>query len=355
MKESEQRQCKRCLMKEDIKNGITIDNRGVCSLCRQAENEKDPDWTLLKDVFENTLEENRGKGKEYDGVVMMSGGKDSAYLACTLKKKYNLRIIGFVNDIHYEYSKTFEGAKKICDKLDMPLIINKFPEDKMRKYFKFLFLSKELRDSGFGHICNYCGRFMIRSAGDFAAENGIPMVFSGHNPQQIFEMGESYEVEPNKIAKQKAIRENIAHSVEMARNLAVKEYADILDYFPESLFPEEVKGMFMYHYFPYNPAKMMEYIQKEIDWQPYTTLSSTYIASGCKLAHLWTHLASKNNMANYVDKEFSAQIRNGVLSKKLVKSYYENAVDSTDMINEILEDLQIDSIESILEEDKNER
>lgn len=344
------RRCKRCYIQEDKGSGITFDNKGICTLCRQAQKEREPDWMLLKNVFEDMIEENRGKGETYDGVVMMSGGKDSAYLACTLKKKYNLRLIGFINDIHYEYSQTFTGAKNICDKLDIPLVVNKFSEETMRKYFRFLFTSKELRDSGFGHICNYCGRFMIRAAADFAKEKGIPMIFSGHNPEQIFGMGESFETDPIMIMKQKALRDIIDESVVKARKLSKMKSPEIMDYFPESLFPEGVKGIFMYQYFPYKPLEMMEYIEREIDWKPMKTVSDTYIASGCKLAHLWTYLAYKNENVNYVDKELAAQVRKGVLSKKIVKDFYNNAYDSTEVINEILEDLEIESIESLLEE-----
>lgn len=59
----------------------------------------------------------------------------------------------------------------------------------MTEFFRFLFLEKKLRNKGCGHICNYCGRFMIRTVAEYAKEKGIPMVFSGHNPEQIEGMG----------------------------------------------------------------------------------------------------------------------------------------------------------------------
>lgn len=344
------RRCKRCYIQEDEASGIVLDSKGICSLCRQAQKEREPDWLLLKNVFEDTINKYRGIGREYDGVVMMSGGKDSAYLACTLRKKYGLRLIGFINDIHYEYSQTFEGAANICKKLDMPLYVNKFDDDIMRRYFRFLFMSKELRDSGFGHICNYCGRFMIRAAGDFAKEHGVPMVFSGHNPEQVFGMGESFETDPKRIVKRDALRQMIKESVVKARGLSGEQAPDIIDYFPMELFPEGVRGVFMYQYFPYKPMEMIDYITKEMDWKPMHTMSSVYIASGCKLAHLWIYLAYRNKNVNYVDKELSEQVRKGVISKKTVKDFYDHAFDSTEIINDILADLDIDSVETLLED-----
>ncbi|HNZ98845.1 hypothetical protein [Ruminococcus sp.] len=244
------RRCKRCYIQEDEASGIVLDSKGICSLCRQAQKEREPDWLLLKNVFEDTINKYRGIGREYDGVVMMSGGKDSAYLACTLRKKYGLRLIGFINDIHYEYSQTFEGAANICKKLDMPLYVNKFDDDIMRRYFRFLFMSKELRDSGFGHICNYCGRFMIRAAGDFAKEHGVPMVFSGHNPEQVFGMGESFETDPKRIVKRDALRQMIKESVVKARGLSGEQAPDIIDYFPDGALSRGSQGSIHVSVFP---------------------------------------------------------------------------------------------------------
>lgn len=342
--------CKRCYIQADPKDGITLDEKGICSLCRQAETEREPDWMLLRNVFEDLIEAGRGKGGQYDGVVMMSGGKDSAYLACTLRRKYGLRLIGFINDIHYEYAQTFAGAKNICDRLDMPLYVNRFDPDGMRDYFRFLFTAKELRDSGFGHICNYCGRMMIRAAGDFAKAHGIPMVFSGHNPDQISGMGERYETDPTRIARQNAVREQIADSVTRARALSAQRAPELTERFPEQLFPEGVQGVFMYQYFPYKPVEMMEYITREIGWQPMKTISETYIASGCRLAHLWMDLAYRNKTVSYVDRELSAQVRRGTLSKKLVREFYAHTYDSSETIAELLDDLGIESADQLLEE-----
>ncbi|MBR1555974.1 MAG: hypothetical protein IJ644_11380, partial [Oscillospiraceae bacterium] len=153
-----------------------------------------------------------------------------------------------------------------------------------------------------------------------------------------------------RVAKQNALREMIAETVVQARTLSAQRAPELMEQFPEELFPEGVKGLFMYQYFPYKPVEMMEYIKREIDWKPMKTMSETYIASGCKLAHLWIYLAYRNKTVNYVDKELSSQVRRGTLSKKLVKEFYANAYDSTEIINEIIADLGIDSVEQLLED-----
>ncbi|HNZ98846.1 hypothetical protein [Ruminococcus sp.] len=43
-------------------------------------------------------------------------------------------------------------------------------------------------------------------------------------------------------------------------------------------------------------------------------------------------------------------MRKGVISKKTVKDFYDHAFDSTEIINDILADLDIDSVETLLED-----
>lgn len=348
MTDSRKRRCVKCLLQEDIEGHILLDENMVCNLCRQSVSKEKMRWEQLKEIFERKIEENRGKS-EYDGVIMMSGGKDSAFLAYTLKKRYNLNVVGIINDIHYEYKETFNNAKQICDELGISLKYNKLPEDMMKKFFKFLFTTKELKDRGCGQICNYCGRLMIRSAGEYASKNKIPMLFSGHNPEQVFGMGQSYEIDKRRTLQKQLLNQMINQSVEKARKILISQKKEeLLPYFQLELFPKGVEGLFMYQHFPYEPIKMMDVISKESNWKPIKKLSDTYIASGCRLAHLWIKVASLNKTSNYVDFELSAQVRNGVLSKELVQQFYDNTYDSTEEINELLKDLSIGSINELL-------
>ncbi|MFR1534537.1 MAG: hypothetical protein ACLSTO_13420, partial [Bilophila wadsworthia] len=120
--------------------------------------------------------------RPYEGLIMMSGGKDSAYLADLLKETYGMRLLGFIIDINYEYPETFENAKTIARKLDLPYVVFRQEPEAMRRYYRFLFTEKALLQPDGGQVCTFCGRFLIHSAFAFARRMGIPLVFSGHNP-----------------------------------------------------------------------------------------------------------------------------------------------------------------------------
>ena len=183
--------CKKCFLQNDPFHKVTLNEDGVCSLCaKPAPEEARRDWDALEKRFAAHLDRVRGT-RPYEGLIMMSGGKDSAYLADLLKETYGMRLLGFIIDINYEYPETFENAKTIARKLDLPYVVFRQEPEAMRRYYRFLFTEKALLQPDGGQVCTFCGRFLIHSACAFARRMGIPLVFSGHNPDQIFLMGES--------------------------------------------------------------------------------------------------------------------------------------------------------------------
>ena len=74
--------CKKCIVSNQ-RPRIRFDKEGVCSACRFAEKRE----KALKDL----LDKYRRKDGYWDVVVPSSGGKDSGYVAHTLKYKYNMR------------------------------------------------------------------------------------------------------------------------------------------------------------------------------------------------------------------------------------------------------------------------
>lgn len=347
MEKNTTKRCIKCLIQEDLDRNIVIDDNQICSLCK-GRLEKQINWKEREKYFEDLINKYRKKNSKYDGMVMMSGGKDSIYLAYTLKTKYKLSLIGIINDMHYEYDETFFKTKKYCENLGIPLIINDLGKENMKEFFNFLFSSPELKEKGCGQVCNFCGRMMIRMAAEEAQKRDIPMLFSGHNPEQIREMGQSYETEKRMILRKNILNGILEKNITNARNALNKlGKKDLLKLFPQELFPKEVCGVFMYQFFPYEPEKMMRVIREQLNWEPINKISGTYIVSGCRLANLWMKVAELNGVANYVDYEFSSQIRNGVLNKKLVEKFYEDKKDSSLEVALLLKELGL-NMENIL-------
>lgn len=94
MKNKDLQVCTRCVM-DTSDPEIKFDANGVCNHCHEFDDVTSKNWfpndegtKKLKEIFQKIRSD--GKNKEYDCIIGLSGGCDSAYLALLLKD-YNLR------------------------------------------------------------------------------------------------------------------------------------------------------------------------------------------------------------------------------------------------------------------------
>lgn len=188
--------CKKCFLQNDPFHKVTLNEDGVCSLCaKPAPEEARRDWDALEKRFAAHLDRVRGT-RPYEGLIMMSGGKDSAYLADLLKETYGMRLLGFIIDINYEYPETFENAKTIARKLDLPYVVFRQEPGGHAPL-----LPLPVHREGAAPAGRRAGVHVLRALPHpfgvrVRRRMGHPLVFSGHNPDQIFLMGESIHNTP---------------------------------------------------------------------------------------------------------------------------------------------------------------
>lgn len=329
-------------MQNDPFHKVTLNDEGLCSLCDKPHTEEsERDWEALEKRFAARIDRVRGT-RPYEGLIMMSGGKDSAYLADLLTGTYGMRLLGFIVDIGYEYPETFENAKTIAQKLGLPYVVFRQAPETMRRYYRFLFTEQALLQPDGGQVCTFCGRFLIHSAGVFARRMGIPLLFSGHNPDQIFLMGESIHKTPEQEVLIDFLMETLTEETEKALHLWRERHGEPEpSLFPDSLHVDGTELLFPFQYFPYRPAAMMRHVRERLQWAPIKRFSKTYIASGCRLVKLWAYMAYLNETNSYVDFEFCNQIRNGTLARDTVRLFYEQAAIDFEELAELVVELDM--------------
>ena len=69
---------------------IAFDENGLCNACRWAEKKKTLDWESRVDILKGILSEQKKKGKTFDCLVPVSGGKDGSYVSYQLKHVYGM-------------------------------------------------------------------------------------------------------------------------------------------------------------------------------------------------------------------------------------------------------------------------
>ena len=76
------RYCACCLL-PDSRPGVVLDPDGVCGGCRNAERKRRMDWSERAAAFAAVAEHARSRGRQYDCVIPVSGGKDSFWQVVT--------------------------------------------------------------------------------------------------------------------------------------------------------------------------------------------------------------------------------------------------------------------------------
>ncbi|MHC5075850.1 MAG: ATPase, partial [Planctomycetota bacterium] len=102
--------CTRCVLPQTVPT-IEFNNEGVCNFCINFE-KKD---YLGKDKLDQVIEEVRAKGRRYDCIVPISGGRDSAfalYIACRI---YNLKTLAVHFDNDFSTKEAELNVKNACE------------------------------------------------------------------------------------------------------------------------------------------------------------------------------------------------------------------------------------------------
>lgn len=119
------RRCSHCIM-DTTDPDIQFDENGVCNHCRSYD-ELTPWYMKDKERAKKELDQivdqikTRGKGKEYDCVIGVSGGVDSSYLAYYVKEELGLRPLAVHMDNGWDSELAVSNVEKFLNNLDIDL------------------------------------------------------------------------------------------------------------------------------------------------------------------------------------------------------------------------------------------
>ncbi len=219
--------CKKCMLTSEYP-GIEFDDAGVCQLCRADDHgfRAAPPPALVersRQDFEETIKRVRGK-HPYDALLCLSGGKDSAYLAYLLTKKYGLNILAYNMQPGFGSPLAQPNLSRVVDKLGMTLRTFSWSPDFSRAFYRHLFLHP-LKQGLTATVCRVCHLALHSSAVRLAQKEGIPLVLIGYSPLQVTR---NWFYEIKKVT-------------------FLKQYRDAGDFWNESGVPPEIRDRF---YFP---------------------------------------------------------------------------------------------------------
>lgn len=317
------RRCKKCILPETCLH-IKFDKTGVCNFCKTYEIIKPKlyDFNTLAALLRQRFDRIRGRYK-YDCLVGLSGGKDSAYVAYMLRKKYNLNVLSFTYDNGFLTPPAKNNIKKIVSKLGVDHFF--YEPDWEQLYHAY-------RRAVMKHAgpCVLCTHLMHFIGIKFAFEKSIPFIVNGYSRSQFLETFSSYGITENFMHFLKtnytpynvtAVKNNTISALKETRTLfgrlitdsSVRRFIN-LEFFPdpsyyqEGEFFPEVLSYFVYE--DYDETKIRDTVKKGIDWNELTTHED------CAIHDAATYLTHQILSWSLIEHETSVLIREGKLTRK---------------------------------------
>jgi N-acetyl sugar amidotransferase len=144
--------CTNCIM-DTTDPHITFDERGWCDYCRNYHKSILPNWhtdeqgemELMKIVDKI---KKRGKGKDFDCIIGVSGGLDSSYTAYIIKEKLGLRPLVFHVDAGWNTQQAVGNIEKLLNGLGLELYTEVINWEEM-KDLQVAFLRSQVADQDF--------------------------------------------------------------------------------------------------------------------------------------------------------------------------------------------------------------
>ncbi len=253
--------CSRCVM-DSTASEIVFDENGVCNFCHHY------DSHLVHEVFSNKDGEERihkliaeikerGKNRQYDCLIGISGGVDSSYVAYLVKKKFGLRVFAVHLDNGWNSELAVANVEQILKRLDIDL-------------YTYVLDWKEFRDiqisflkSGISNIEIPTDHAIWALLIKTAAKMKIPYIIAGNNVVTESIMPESwlYGSKDSKLIK--AIHNKFG-------KVKMKTYPRLttLDYV-QYLLLRGIRWVPILNYIPYVKSDAKKLLIDELGWRDY--------------------------------------------------------------------------------------
>ena len=254
--------CARCIMDNKSDPLITFDENGVCNHCKSydenvsrlpktdAEKQKKFDQ-LIAEIKQN------GKGKEYDCVLGISGGVDSAYLAY-IAKKAGLRILAVHVDAGWNTDIAVENIKKLCSKLGIELHTIVVDWNTMKE------LQRAYMFSGLPNLDVPQDHAFLAATFKFAKKYGINYMLNGSNLATEGILPKNYGYAAIDFKNIKDVYKKCGRG-----KISLKKYPkmNLLTY--SLMYVGKTKRINLLNYVPYSKKNAIKFLHDEFDWNYY--------------------------------------------------------------------------------------
>ena len=314
--------CRSCIMPY-IPKIVTLNENGVCNHCQSYE----PMHLKGERKLIDLLSSHRNKRNEYDCIVTVSGGRDSAYTLLKLVKDYGLKVLAINYENPFVDETAWNNIQNMVKKLNVTLIQfklkNNIHERILANNVQTWF--KRPSPAMVPVICVGC-KIIWPQIIKIAREHKIQCIVNGGNPYEYT----SFKKELLGVNRNAGL---ISTYFLNAFRLA-KEALSNMSYLKPHFLPITVKGYLfgnqysigsrllgmkldkidLFHYLPWDEDVVLFRIQNELDWKKPAHLHSTW-RFDCRLSHLKDFMYMMTLGVTERDDFYSKLIREAKMSR----------------------------------------
>ncbi len=336
------KRCKRCII-PNSSDFIEFDSDGVCSLCRSAE--KLPELRQGKPSDEDELNKQiaelkeRGKGRPFDCLVGLSGGRDSVSLLYLLVTKHNLRCLAAYYRTPFTCDVIHDNVRKLVAQLNVPLVEMKLSKQYHKNIArKMVMLWMKKPNPIIANLaCAPC-KLVNREVYRIASVHKIPTIVFGGNIFELLQMATSQSKKTvvvssgSALSKRFSLKTRIKKAFSLlikgmtvlGKSLALWRYipigfkASIMYISPHSAFLRlrypRIRALEYFYYAGWDESKNEDILEK-VGWQLPAYCNSTWKAD-CSFDELKNLMFDKMMGITYMDAYLSNMVRAGVLTRE---------------------------------------
>ncbi|WPD21316.1 MAG: N-acetyl sugar amidotransferase [Candidatus Electrothrix scaldis] len=314
-------QCTYCVM-DTTDPEIVFDEKGQCHHCRSYQQKvhkltyqgkaSDHDFKLLTEQVKID-----GKTASYDCVIGVSGGVDSSY-TCYLAKRLGLRPLAVHMDNGWNSREAVKNIKTICNSLEIDYVSHVLNWEEF-KDLQLAFLKASIVEMEIP--TDVAIQYALHKV---AAENGVKYILSGGNMagEAILPRTWFYYPKDSKLLKS-------IHRKYGTKKISTYPTFDYLD----EIYYKFIKGiriLYPLNYVPYSKPDAMKTLEEKLGWVKYGGVHHESMFTRIVLSYL----QPTKFQVDYRKCTLSAQICNGIISRKEALAQLENLSYDPDKIQE---------------------
>ena len=320
--------CSCCVMPER-ENVITLDEQGVCQICRAHQNISSDVKAAAADSFDNMSAEHkmnvfrkkvakyRCPESKYDCAVAVSGGKDSIMTLYIAVKVLGLRPLAIFVDNGFALQQMYDNVRNASDVLGCDLTV--FKTSDITELFGLL-----LRSGKNIYYCRVCHALLDLTINRICEQNQIRLALGGYTKgQQYIRANELFQIYDESDANTIEVisqHPKFAQYVDLYRNQNAyfrKHYPQIVHISP-------------FKYVEWNEEEILKTITTELKFR-LPERSWPDKSSNCTFNYVAQYMAMKQFGFAQHETELSELVRAGELTRKRALEIIETPIETQDM------------------------